>query len=435
MTISSSLNAGVMGLNVNATRLATISDNIANSATYGYKRSEVDFSSMVINQRPSIYSAGGVRAFSYKDVSSEGSLITTGNALDIAINGNGMIPVTDVFGVNSPASERDLMLVPTGGFTADENGFLTTSSGLNLLGWPVNANGETQIGSRDSQTSLVPVNIDVTQFSAQPTRNLNLGINLPAEATQFGATGEAYQLPLEYFDNLGRAQEMTFTFTPTVPTAPGASNGWAVTVTDNAGDPTTPVADFTISFNNGATNGGSIANITAGAGTVYDPATGELGFTVVSGSMSAFIGKVGESSGLTQLAAPFSPTNVTKDGSPIGDLQSVEIDPQGFVEAIYNTGFRRKLYQVPVADVPNVNGLTARNNQAYSVSADSGGVYFWDAGTGPIGSYAGYALMESSTDIAAELTTLIETQRAYSSNAKIIQTVDEMLQETTNLKR
>ena len=36
---------------------------------------------------------------------------------------------------------------------------------------------------------------------------------------------------------------------------------------------------------------------------------------------------------------------------------------------------------------------------------------------------------------AAELTDLIQTQRAYGSNAKVIQTVDEMLQETANLKR
>ena len=57
------------------------------------------------------------------------------------------------------------------------------------------------------------------------------------------------------------------------------------------------------------------------------------------------------------------------------------------------------------------------------------------SGCGPVGEVAGYSLMESTTDIAAELTDLIETQRAYSSNAKIVQTVDEMLQETTNLKR
>jgi len=82
-----------------------------------------------------------------------------------------------------------------------------------------------------------------------------------------------------------------------------------------------------------------------------------------------------------------------------------------------------------------MNGLEAANNQAFRVSSESGSLYFWDAGSGPAGEYAGYALMESNTDIAQELTQLIETQRAYSSNAKIIQTVDEMLQETTNLKR
>ena len=126
---------------------------------------------------------------------------------------------------------------------------------------------------------------------------------------------------------------------------------------------------------------------------------------------------------------------MTKDGSPIGELQTVEISEQGFVEAIFTSGVRRALYQIPVVDVPNINGLTAQNNQAYSISQDSGGLYLWDAGSGPVGGYASYALMQSNTDIASELTSLIETQRAYSSNAKIIQTVDEMLQETTNLKR
>ena len=59
----------------------------------------------------------------------------------------------------------------------------------------------------------------------------------------------------------------------------------------------------------------------------------------------------------------------------------------------------------------------------------------WDAGDGPTGAIVGYAREGSTTDVAAELTDLIQTQRAYSSNAKVIQTVDEMLQETTNIKR
>jgi flagellar hook protein FlgE len=60
MTISSSLNAGVAGLTSNATRLAAISDNIANSGTYGYKRVQANFESMVISENGGRYSAGGV---------------------------------------------------------------------------------------------------------------------------------------------------------------------------------------------------------------------------------------------------------------------------------------------------------------------------------------------------------------------------------------
>ena len=87
MSISSSLNAGVMGLNSNSSRLSAISDNIANSSTYGYKRSQVDFSSMVLQQQSSAYAAGGVRVTAFKDIAATGSLISTGNATDLAVSG------------------------------------------------------------------------------------------------------------------------------------------------------------------------------------------------------------------------------------------------------------------------------------------------------------------------------------------------------------
>ena len=119
----------------------------------------------------------------------------------------------------------------------------------------------------------------------------------------------------------------------------------------------------------------------------------------------------------------------------LNHLNAVEIDEDGFLEAIYDTGFRRVLYQIPVGDVPNLNGLTPLDNQAFSVSQSSGDLYFWDSGTGPVGVTSGFSLMESTTDVASELTDLIETQRAYSSNATVVQTVDEMLQETSNLGR
>ena len=83
----------------------------------------------------------------------------------------------------------------------------------------------------------------------------------------------------------------------------------------------------------------------------------------------------------------------------------------------------------------SVLGGLLLDNQAYKISPTSGSFFLWDAGDGPTGAVVGYAREGSTTDVAAELTALIQTQRAYSSNAKVIQTVDEMLQETTNIKR
>ncbi|MEQ3651427.1 flagellar hook-basal body complex protein [Hyphomonas sp.] len=434
MSISSSLNAGVMGLNSNSSRLSAISDNIANSSTYGYKRSQVDFSSMVLQQQSSAYAAGGVRVSAFKDISATGSLISTGNATDLAVSGRGLVPVTDNTGVNSLSSERNLMLLPTGSFYADESGNLRTQSGLFLLGWPANSDGEIGNVSRNSGSNLEPVNIAASQYTASPTSRIELGINLPADATTAGGTGESYTLPIEYFDNLGRAQTLSIEFTPTVPAA-GSSNAWSVKIFDSAGDPAVSIGDLDITFADSAANGGRIDTLTASGGAVYDSSTGSITLNLPHGPVDVFMGRPSDSAGITQLSANFSPTSVSKDGAPIGDLQSVEIDENGYLQAIYNTGFRRTLYQIPVGDVPNMNGLKALDGQAFRVSAESGNLYLWDAGTGPVGSIEGYALMESTTDIAAELTDLIETQRAYSSSAKIVQTVDEMLQETTNLKR
>ena len=94
MTISSSLNAGVAGLATNASRLATIADNIANSATYGYKRAVADFSSLVIESGQGTYSAGGVRVTTQRLIDQPGALAPTSNSTDLAVRGRGFLPVT-----------------------------------------------------------------------------------------------------------------------------------------------------------------------------------------------------------------------------------------------------------------------------------------------------------------------------------------------------
>jgi flagellar hook protein FlgE len=138
---------------------------------------------------------------------------------------------------------------------------------------------------------------------------------------------------------------------------------------------------------------------------------------------------------MSQLSYSFAPISVVKDGSEIGNFVGVEVDANGFVRAMFDTGEIRTIYQIPLVSVPNPNGLQALDSQTYLPSPESGSFFLWDAGDGPTGDILSFAREESTTDVAGELTDMIKTQRAYSSNAKVIQTVDEMLQETTNIKR
>lgn len=434
MGLSSSLNAGVMGLAVNATKLATISDNIANSETFGYKRADADFTNMVIEQGRGAYTAGGVRVATFKNVAAQGALVSTNNSTDLSIAGRGMIPITTSAGLTAQPGDRPLQLTTTGSFSPDQDGYLKTPSGSILMGWPANADGSVTVQGRNSSAGLEPVRVSANQFAASPTTNVELGLNIPASATQAGSNGSAFDLPIEYFDSLGRSQTLSLKFTPQVP-ATGASNTWTVSVFDQAGDPSAAIASFDVKFADTNTSGGTILSVTPGESTAYDPETGMVNVGVESGPIDLLIGKPGSGGPLTQLSSTFSPVGVKADGSPIGSLNTVEIDESGALQAIYDTGFRRTIYQIPVVDVPNINGLTALDNQAFAISQESGDFYLWDAGTGPVGTTVGFALTESTTDVAGELTDLIQTQRAYSSNAKIIQTVDEMLQETTNLIR
>lgn len=433
MTISSSLNAAVAGLSANASRLATIADNIANSSTFGYKRAVTDFHSMVIDSGRGQYSAGGVRVTSQRLIDERGPLLSTSNATDLAVRGRGFLPVTRDVEVNPGASDSTLLLTTTGSFRPDENGYLRTSSGLILMGWPANSDGTVPTFPRDTRVGLEPIRMNTNQFIGEPTTLMNLAMNLPATATEAGSTGDPHELSIEYFDNLGISQRLSVSFAPTVPVT-GSSNEWTVTLTDEASGGAV-VGEYTLTFDDTRAAGGTLLSVANTTGGAYNPTTGAFSINVAGGPIDVKLGLLGAADGITQLSNAFAPVNITKNGSPAGNLTSVEIDPNGYVRASYDVGISRVIFQVPLVDVPNQNGLESLDNETYGITPNSGAFFLWDAGDGPTGDVVSYALEESSTDVAGELTSLIQTQRAYSSNAKVIQTVDEMLQETTNIKR
>ncbi|MBC7738008.1 MAG: flagellar hook-basal body complex protein [Candidatus Saccharibacteria bacterium] len=441
MTITSSLNAGVSGLNANANKLATISDNIANSSTYGYKRVQADFYSVVVHSDTGTqYSAGGVRSTSMRLIDERGPLIGTGNSTDLAVDGRGFMAVTTIDAVTRGVGTLPISLTTTGSFKADADGILRNQTGQVLMGWPANPDGSLGSYSRDSFTDLIPVKVDQNQYVANPTNAISLGANLPATATRVGAelgpggaAGLVEEMTMKYTGNLGTLETLTFTFTPSVPTS-GASNEWTMSIADSASDGA-DIAEYTLTFDGAFDSGGTLLSIAAVTGDDYDPATGNIPLNVGGGTIAMDVGAIGATGGMTQLSNSFAPIGKASNGTPVARLVSVNIDDNGYLRANYDQGFAKVIYQIPVVDVPNPNGLASTSNQTYQVSAESGPFYLWDSGDGPTGQMIGNSLEQSTTDVTQELTNLITTQRAYSSNVKVIQTVDEMLQETTNLKR
>ena len=102
---------------------------------------------------------------------------------------------------------------------------------------------------------------------------------------------------------------------------------------------------------------------------------------------------------------------------------------------MYDNGARQALYQIPIATVTNPDGLVAQDGNTYTLGAETGTLTLGAGNKGAAGTVIGSALEQSNVDIATELVSLIETQRAYSSNATLVRTADELVEETTRLKR
>lgn len=438
MSMTSAMGAGVAGLAANAIRLATISDNIANSSTMGYRRVETEFDAIVLGGTGGGgYSAGGVRTSNGRRVDQSGSLVSTKNALDLAIDGGGMLPTTGVADVVADSPNLPLLMTRTASFEPDADGYLRTASGLVLMGWAYNADGTFSSPSRDTSSSLTPVRLPLSQATSTPTTRIELGVTLPATETALGAAGAVSRSTIEYYANLGTTEFLDITYTPQVSNTNDMSLTWRMDVRDLAEGPTDNlIGSYTVVFDGTAEYAGSIASVTTISGEDYDPETGIIPLNVAGGELDLMIGQPrGQNKLLQQIGDTYAQENIDRNGAPVGRYVSAEIDKNGILRVKYDNDEIQSYYKIPVVTVPNMNGLNAGNAQTYTVSQTSGRFFLWDAGDGPAGTINGYAREASTTDIAEELTNMIQTQRAYASNAKIIQTVDEMMQETTNIKR
>jgi flagellar hook protein FlgE len=468
MTAINALRTSVSGLNAQATKLSGISNNIANSSTVGYKRVDTQFESLVLEGSSNGASAlAGTAAHNRVEISKLGQVQSTGIDTDIAVNGNGFLVVNEGAGSNGK-----YLVTRAGSFRSDANGNLVNAGGYYLQGVKLGADGLPLGNVGDNNVdSLTTVNVNDISVASAPTTAMTFWANLPSGQTAFRDTPQDVNTnisSIDYYDALGATQTLTYRFIPKTAADPTAANTntWLVQVFDSAtgGDPALAatadarmVGQIEIKFHGadaGANKAGTIESITDAAASptvagsyggntsavtatmgTYNADLGTLTMQLGSMSLPVKIGVPESASGLTQLSGSYVPTKVEKDGSAFGMLERVSIEDDGKVVATFSNGQSRSIYQLKLAVFPNADGLNPVSGDAYEMSRAAGAVRLLTAGEGSAGTTSGGALESSNVDIGTELTNLIETQRAYSSNASVVRTADQMLEEATNLKR
>jgi flagellar hook protein FlgE len=477
MSLFDAMNNGLSGLASQSNALSAISNNIANSSTVGYKETDAQFESMVLNG--TAYGSSqpaGVTAIDRMDVSSVGQVQTTGVNTDIAVNGDGMMVVN-----SKTDSTGQYLVTRAGSFRPDAAGNLVNAGGYYLQGIPVDATGTPINNTTDSNiSSLSTVNVGNLQATASPTTKITFNANLPAtDPTTFaaGAVG-THVSTVQYYDSLGNAQTLTYTFQPVYTSgSPNTfvSNEWNVTVQDSATAaasvpsntagiqttvpdglktsdggivgqgimtfystagtaPATDAAGNAIAAQTGG-NSGTIAAFNTTTGT-YASNTGNLTITTGGGqTLDINVGAADSPAGMTQFAGNYSATNIQKNGASFGLLQGVSVSNTGQVIASFSNGSTRPIYQLELAVFPNEDGLNPVSGGAFQMSPTAGVPRLYKPGDGPAGATEGGALEGSNVDIATQLTNLIETQRAYSSSATVIQTSGQMLDVVNHLNQ
>ena len=512
MSLFSSMNTSISGMNAQARALGHISDNVANSQTVGFKRTDTNFVSFITESSSDIHRPGTVLARPDFTNQVQGPIEQVENPLALAISGEGFfttsLPVGTGEGDTLTFDARNFY-TRAGDFKRNDLGYMVNGAGYVLQGWQVND------GTLDT-TRTVPIQIREDVYTPTPTQELDFVGNLSANGTT------AQSSSIQVIDSLGNARTVTLNFAPSpavgdntwtlsivapdADTYTGAPSGtpigtlgnltlqfgqdpvdipaWAggtayavgdlirngtapsnlyrVTTAGTSaatGGPTgtgTSITDNTVTWTFvdevdaavGAQPDGTLANFIGAVGNLTGSTVGTglpanvtitADFGTGPQTFTLNLGNFGVAGGLTQFARSsgngLSVSSFTQDGIPLGAFSSVTTQKNGDIRVNYDNGQSRVIARVPLTLFKDPDKLEHLDGQAFMPTNESGTTRIVEPGEDGSGLLSTRAIERSNVDIASEFSKLILAQRAYSANTKIVTTVDELLQETLNMKR
>ena len=406
------------GLNAAAAELSVASNNIANSNTTSFKRSEAKFgdifaSSASANAATAV--GGGVALRAVNQQFSQGGLQLSENALDIAITGEGFFPMADRDGGE--------LYTRNGSFMLNDQNQVVNADGHTLQVFPLLIDG-----TSDTNQGLIPLVLN-RNVAAEATTTASLDVRLPEDSTVIGVGGDV-AIDITDVTTYNETQSLTFF--------------------DDAGEPYT-VTIYYQKIGDDVDVGGVIQDQYRAAVYIGDSNVASNTFDMNFDANGALLAAVpdqiiaasaidGRTQDITLTLAvqshtkPFEIVGQTIDGLPEGKLVNINIEGNGAVVATYSNGLQEIAGRINLANFSSPQGLTQQGNTSYRASGDSGELIYGEPGTNGVGTLASGATERSNVDLTQELVNLISAQRNFQSNAKAMETSGALTQTLINMR-
>jgi flagellar hook protein FlgE len=412
-----SFSTALSALGAHTTAVDVVGNNLANLNTPGYKSSVVAFSDLVTQSLgaglgETQVGFGVARPVTIRQFS-QGAIQASSGPLDVAIQGDGFLVVRN-------SANGSVLYTRGGNLQVNKEGQLVTATGFRVQGWnEVNGVLDTTLPPTDV---VVPVG---SLRAPQPTSSISFDMNLDASASA-GPPPAKFSTSIEVYDALGGSHIVSIEFTKTA-----TAGEWSYALSIPDADVQTPIPPVT----------GTL--VFDGAGRMITPALTDPGPAIQISGLVNGAGDLniswqlfnGPTPRLTMYSQPSAVAANAQDGHPAAQLVRVGIGDGGRVLAQYSNGQQVAVGQLAMCSVRNPESMIAVGNNNFQLSARSALPAIGVPGTGGRGQILGGAVEFSTVDIAREFTNLIVLQRGYQANARVVTAVDEISQETINLKR
>nr|WP_302981884.1 flagellar hook protein FlgE [Plesiomonas shigelloides] len=382
-----SFNIGLSGLQATSEQMNTISHNIANGSTAGFKSSRTEFQDVYAATFGG-GQANGVAVSNIRQSFATGSMTTTNRNGDLAINGDGFFVV-----------ENNGQKFYTRAGIFDTRQDKNNPSMMNL----VSPDGSLLLGKGGQ-----PIAIDKTDQAPKASTKGSLGLNLDSGAPVIDAA-KPFDIndPSTYnststvkvYDQLGNEHQVTQYYRKT------AEGKW----------------DMHVAMDNTLLPGGATPVEFDDTGKLTKPSPSNLSLTLPNGQPLAL-----DMSAMTQYGGGFSINSVSSDGYAAGKFANWSFEPDGTVMARYTNGEKVSQGQLQLARFTNNEGLQPAGGNRWTETFASGQAMTGVAGEGQLGGILTGRYENSNVNITDEMVGLMGAQSSYQANAKSIQVANEM---------